>query len=234
MRAPLSAIAAALVAACLTLPSSAAAHAVVTGSSPERGARLPSAPETVEFDFSEPVETDFGAVRVFGPDGTEVQEGEVFHPGNAGAKAAITLKPDLGEGTYTATYRVISADSHPVSGGLTFSVGQSSAGGAGASELLASDEGRPCDRGRLRDRARPALRGAGAVARRPGLPGAPLGPRPGRGRETAHPIGPPPTPGSRPRCASPSPGRAGVGLLMTLLTLGLQAAWRAASRSGPR
>ena len=52
----------------------------------------------------------------------------------------MRLKPDLPKGTYTATYRVISADSHPVSGGFVFSVGRPSAGGATVSDLL-SDRG---------------------------------------------------------------------------------------------
>jgi copper transport protein len=44
----------------------------------------------------------------------------------------------LARGTYTATYRVISADSHPVSGGLVFSIGSASAGaGETVSQLLA-------------------------------------------------------------------------------------------------
>jgi copper transport protein len=184
---------------------------------------VPSAPETVEFDFNEPVETDFGAVRVFGPDGTEVQEGEVFHPGNAGAKAAINLKPGLGEGTYTATYRVISADSHPVSGGLTFSVGESSAGGAGVSELLASEKADP-----VTETAFVIARAFLYAALALGLGGLVFLARPwARGLAAAR--------AQTPEWEAADSGvqaalrlaltwAAGVGLLMTLLTLGLQAA----------
>ena len=46
----------------------------------------------------------------------------------ARARARRPLKPGLPKGTYTATYRVISADSHPVSGGLVFSIGRPSRG----------------------------------------------------------------------------------------------------------
>ena len=35
----------------------------------------------------------------------------------------VGLKPDLPDGTYTATYRVISADTHIVYGGLVFNIG---------------------------------------------------------------------------------------------------------------
>ena len=37
---------------------------------------------------------------------------------------AVALRSGLGDGTYTATYRVISSDSHPVSGGFVFTVGR--------------------------------------------------------------------------------------------------------------
>ena len=36
----------------------------------------------------------------------------------------VELAPGLPEGSYTATYRVVSADAHPVSGGFVFSVGK--------------------------------------------------------------------------------------------------------------
>ena len=42
-------------------------------------------------------------------------------PAGEGSRLAVRLKPELPKGTYTATYRVISADSHPVSGGFVFS-----------------------------------------------------------------------------------------------------------------
>ena len=58
-----------------------------------------------------------------------MDSGEVFHPGGRGRSLAIKLKPGLEKGSYTATYRVISADSHPVAGGLVFSYGKASATG---------------------------------------------------------------------------------------------------------
>ena len=40
----------------------------------------------------------------------------------------VALQPNLPEGTYSATYRLISADSYPVSGGIAFSIGKPSKG----------------------------------------------------------------------------------------------------------
>ncbi len=55
---------------------------------------------------------------------------------------AVRLPASLPPGAYTATYRVISADSHPVSGGFTFSVGSGgAAGGAGGGGAAAGGAG---------------------------------------------------------------------------------------------
>ena len=54
-------------------------------------------------------------VRVFDATGREVQRGEAFHPADADAGGRRSSTPACADGGYTATYRVISADSHPVS-----------------------------------------------------------------------------------------------------------------------
>ncbi len=126
------------------LPASASAHAVLRETVPERGTALKAAPETIALKFSEPVEAEFGAVRVYDSTGKQVQAGETFHPGGRGAEVAVRLKEGLPEGGYTVTYRVISADSHPVSSGFVFSIGQGGAAGAASVEdLLAGSEAGP-------------------------------------------------------------------------------------------
>jgi copper transport protein len=122
--------------ATLALPAEASAHAVLQRTSPERGADLKTQPKEVDFFFNEPVETAFGAVRVFNSDGDEVQTGDVLRPGDEGSGVGTTLEPDLPDGTYTATYRVVSADSHPVSGGFVFSIGKPDSSGKPISQLL--------------------------------------------------------------------------------------------------
>ena len=82
------------------------------------------APGQVVLRFSEPVEIAFGAVRVFDADGAQVQQGEPFHPRGRDDEVAIRLRDGVADGGYTVTYRVVSADSHPVSGGFVFSVGK--------------------------------------------------------------------------------------------------------------
>jgi len=135
-----SRVRAALVLAALALfalPAAAHGHAVLQSTEPLSGATEERPPEQFAFKFSEPVEGSFGAIRVFDRAGRRVDSGEVFHPGGRGPELAIKLEPGLDKGSYTATYRVISADSHPVAGGLVFSYGRASTTGATVSELLA-------------------------------------------------------------------------------------------------
>ena len=131
------ALALALVALAL-LPASALAHATLEATIPERGAKLDKPPAQVTFRFDESVEASFGALRVFDSKGQEVQTGKAFHPNGTGSLIAVKLKPGIGDGTYTATYRVVSADGHVVSSGFVFNVGEASAPAETLDQLLAS------------------------------------------------------------------------------------------------
>jgi copper transport protein len=117
-------VAGALAGAALIAPAQASAHATLEGTSPARGAVVPSQPGAVIFRFDEPVEGNFGAVRVFDASGAEVDQSDAFHPNGDGPRLGVHLKSDLPDGSYTATYRVVSADGHIVSGGFVFSIGK--------------------------------------------------------------------------------------------------------------
>ncbi len=120
-----SALLLALLALALALaPSAALAHATLEDSSPAGGATVERQPGAVVFSFSEAVEGNFGALRAYDAEGSRVEEGDAFHPGGEGSKLGVNLKPGLPDGTYTATYRVVSADGHIVSGGFVFSIGK--------------------------------------------------------------------------------------------------------------
>jgi len=132
------------IAVALAAAGPAQAHALLEGTSPERGAVAPEAPGQVVLRFSEPVEIAFGAVRVFASDGSEVQQGEPFHPGGRDDQVAVRLRDGVKDGGYTVTYRVISADSHPVNGGFVFSVGdEAAAPGASVADLLGDQKAGP-------------------------------------------------------------------------------------------
>ncbi|SFY51432.1 copper resistance CopC/CopD family protein [Streptomyces sp. F-1] len=99
----------------------ASAHAALTGSDPAQGVVVAQPPARVSLTFSEKVAMNEGSLRVLDPKGRPVQTGA---PANVrGTTYAVNLESGLGQGTYTVTYQVVSADSHPVAGAYTFSVG---------------------------------------------------------------------------------------------------------------
>jgi copper transport protein len=131
-------------AAALALPATASAHAVLERTDPAQGQTVPTQPEEVAFYFNEPVEASFGAVRVFDSNGDQLDTGELVRPEDRSDAIGTRLPDDLPNGTYTATYRVVSADSHPVSGGFVFSIGSPGAGsGETVAELLDESESGP-------------------------------------------------------------------------------------------
>lgn len=94
------------------------AHAALVSTDPGDGARIATAPTKVTLTFNENVATP-AFVVVTAPDGTRVKSGKVTvldHTVSA-SLAATDMK-----GTYTLSYRVVSADSHPVEGSSTFDV----------------------------------------------------------------------------------------------------------------
>ncbi|MEQ6903195.1 copper resistance CopC family protein [Nocardioides sp. YIM 152588] len=104
--------------------SPAAAHTSLLGSSPEDGARLDALPAEMTFTFSEPIATPAYAV-VTAPDGEQVAS-ETVRVG--GTEVSVDLAGSGAEGTYTAAFRVVSEDGHPVTGQLTFVVGDEDGG----------------------------------------------------------------------------------------------------------
>ncbi|SDY94695.1 copper transport protein [Micromonospora pattaloongensis] len=101
------------------------AHAALVSTAPAQGAVVGYSPTEVALTFSEPVRLVPGKVQVLAPDGKRINSGQ---PRVAGGTVTIPIRvADRPLGTYLVSYRVISADSHPVAGSITFSVGAPSA-----------------------------------------------------------------------------------------------------------
>ncbi|MER6421532.1 copper resistance protein CopC [Streptomyces sp. NPDC001137] len=99
----------------------ASAHAALTGSDPAQGVVVDKAPSQVTLTFSEKVATSDDSLRVLDPKGKRVDTGR---PSNvSGTSYAVPLHSGLPDGTYTVSWQVVSADSHPVAGAFTFSIG---------------------------------------------------------------------------------------------------------------
>lgn len=127
------------VVAALAAASSAWAHAELVSSIPAGDEVLPRAPERVVLRFSEPVETAFGSVRVYDGAARRVDDGGTTRP--QPREVAVRLRSGLPRGTYTVAWRIVSADSHPVSGAFVFHVGKPGAGAAGVASQVLEDQG---------------------------------------------------------------------------------------------
>ncbi|MBC9728038.1 copper resistance protein CopC [Streptomyces sp. TRM68367] len=104
----------------------ASAHAALRATDPKDGTVLKSAPRHLTLTFTESVGLLDDSFRVFDPDRRRLHTGEARHAGGADT-VRVSLPGDLDQGTYTVAWRVVSADSHPVSGAFSFSVGKPSA-----------------------------------------------------------------------------------------------------------
>jgi copper transport protein len=120
-------VAIAVVLAALAAAPSAFGHATLQQSTPGNNSIVRQSPGEVTLQFSEAVETAFGSIRVYDCGGTRVDSGTIVRPSNS--SVSVTLDRRLPAGTYTVTWRVISADAHPVAGAFTFHVKSASAGG---------------------------------------------------------------------------------------------------------
>lgn len=101
----------------------AMAHASLLSAFPADGVTIPEAPQSFRLEFNEPVSPL--VMRLVRPNGQAATLGDV-----TAANSVVTIAaPDMPEqGTYVLSWRVVSADGHPVGGVVSFAVGHSSSG----------------------------------------------------------------------------------------------------------
>lgn len=102
----------------LSLSAPALAHAVLVESVPEDGARLDSPPAEAMLRFNEPVRPV--SVTLIGPGGVTLP---LPAPAARDGALRVALPGGLAVGTHVLSYRVSSADGHPVAGSLLFGIG---------------------------------------------------------------------------------------------------------------
>jgi len=115
-----------LVGSLLLWSQAAWGHASLVAASPAPGAVLDRPPAEIVLKFNEPVGVT--VLRLFGPQGQPVPTGPVSDRGN---EVRIPLAAG-GRGTYLLSWRIVSADGHPVGGTLDYAVGAASTAGAPA------------------------------------------------------------------------------------------------------
>ena len=100
----------------------ASAHAVLVSSIPADGSRVNTQPAQVRLTFDEPVGLIPAAEQILSITGRRADTGHAYLA-QGGTTIVLTLKPHLPHGSYSATWRVVSADTHVVSGSITFGLG---------------------------------------------------------------------------------------------------------------
>ncbi|MFF3013018.1 copper resistance protein CopC [Streptomyces sp. NPDC057939] len=124
----LALVLAALLATLFTAAAPASAHAALTASDPQDGAVVATAPAQVTLSFSEQVAMGDDSIRVMDPQGRRVDTGELRDMCSGSViRYGTALHAGLPNGTYTVAWQAVSADSHPISGAFTFSIGAPSA-----------------------------------------------------------------------------------------------------------
>lgn len=116
-------------AATLLIATPARAHNVLIGSDPRQGAVLATMPGKVTLTFDQAVRRDFARIAVTGPDGARYEQGDVGVSGNG---IFIALRGQGPSGTYSIGYRIVSNDGHPVTGTVSFTVGNATGDQTGA------------------------------------------------------------------------------------------------------
>ncbi|MEO3800429.1 copper resistance CopC family protein [Nonomuraea sp. B1E8] len=99
--------------------SPAEAHNVLIGSDPKDGAALTASPARVTLVFDQPVRQGYAQVGVTGADGSAWADGAAEI---AAERVSVKVKPLAAGGSYVVGYRILSADGHPVTGKISFSL----------------------------------------------------------------------------------------------------------------
>lgn len=89
----------------------------LVSATPADGSTTARPPERVELTFSEEVDARFVQLAVLGPDAAPVTSGS---PVTEGTAVSAGLGASLPPGEYGVSFRVVSADGHPVAGELRF------------------------------------------------------------------------------------------------------------------
>ncbi|WP_326567500.1 copper resistance CopC family protein [Amycolatopsis rhabdoformis] len=104
----------------------ALAHNVLISSDPADSASVTTGPAKVTLTFDQYVQNaDVNQIAVTGPDGNQWAEGPVTVENNV---ISAPLRPLGPAGKYTVGYRILSADGHPVSGEIPFTLTKAGTG----------------------------------------------------------------------------------------------------------
>lgn len=105
------------------------AHNTLIDSDPKDGARIAQGPSQIRLTFDQPVRLDYNTVTLIGPDGGHWIDQKALVEG---PNVTVPVRPLGPAGTYTAGYRILSDDGHPVTGKVSFTLTKPGTGTPGA------------------------------------------------------------------------------------------------------
>lgn len=102
----------------VAVPGAASAHSELVSSSPTDGDSTSEIPSEIVLEFNESIQEIGNEIVVVDPEGTPVADGEMVVDGSV-----VTQPISTGAaGEYTVTWRVVSADGHPISGEFSYTL----------------------------------------------------------------------------------------------------------------
>ena len=111
-----------IIAALLTLPVAALAHAYPAHEIPPSGAVLKQLPGALSINFTETINRHFSGIVVKGPNGKQVSRGMArLAPGNA-KTLIVHLRDSHRAGRYTVLWYALASDGHRTKGSYSFQV----------------------------------------------------------------------------------------------------------------
>src|SRR5215211_6879197 len=115
------------------------AHAFIINSNPSSSQTLKSPPTKVEVYLSEPVDLRYSKLNVIGPDGKQIDNKNVQYANGDEAALSVTLSPDIKDGLYTVSTKMLSQiDGHVTDNAFAFGVGEAKIPNSVSSESLQS------------------------------------------------------------------------------------------------
>ena len=110
-----------VLAAALTWPAAALAHAFLDRAVPAVGGKVHGQPAEVRLKFSQPLESAFSSVKVLDAGGKQVDRNDKGLDPKDASVLRVSL-PLLAPGIYRVVWRVLSSDTHVSEGDFTFEV----------------------------------------------------------------------------------------------------------------
>lgn len=105
----------------LLAPMAVHAHAILVKSQPAKDETVKEAPKQIDLWFNDPVRSEYKALAVIDSEGKRVDNHDVEQSLTDGSNIHATVQ-NLAPGTYTVRYRVVSEDTHIVTGKFQFTV----------------------------------------------------------------------------------------------------------------